>query len=174
MSKFKFLVYLMSIVIFLSSAFSSPVNAQEVEMKSFDYYEDLGVKILKAYNYDENSGNYTFDKELAKQEANLTDEQVNRVEQHLKTLDQNKLKLLQENKIMSENQNDGSSDGTSTRAVQLLPLIGAAALAIVAAVGTTVASAFAEDIYNYGMTTACQNFKKYGAIENFCKINDYI
>lgn len=174
MNKFKFLVSFMAIVMFFTSAFSSPANAKEVEMENFSYYEDLGVKILKAYNFDENTGKYTFDREIAKKEAKLTDEQVNRVEEHLKTLDQNELKFLQKNKVMSENKNIGSGDGTSTRAIQLLPLIGAAAIAIVAAVGTTVASAFAEDIYNYGMTTACKNFKKYGAINNFCKINDYI
>lgn len=174
MSKFKFIVALMSLVVIISNVFSSPVQAQSIETHKFGYYEDLGIKILKAFNYDEVTGKYTFDKDLAKQTAGLTDEQVNNVNQHLKTLDSKQLLLLQKNKKMSELNSNIPSNGSSDKAVQLLPLIGAAALAIIATVGTTVASNFANDIYKYGLTVACEKYKKYGSIKKFCTVNNYI
>lgn len=167
MNKFKIFISFMALIIFVSSIFSNPVNA---EMKSGDYYQDLGVKILKGFNYDNKSGEYTFDKKVAKENSGLSDQQIDKVNEHLKTLDSQKLNLLQQDKLKSQ-QNE---DGVQTEALPLLPLIGAAAIGIVAAVGTTVASNFADDIYNYGLTTACKNFKKYKAIKDFCVINKYI
>lgn len=167
MNKFKVLLSFMALLFLVSTVLSNPVNAQ---MKSGKYYEELGTKILKGYNYDSETGKYTFDRNIAKKESGLSDNQIERVEKHLKTLDPAKLELLQKDKIRSEN----NGEGPQTRAIQLAPLIGAAAVAIVASVGTTIATKFAEDIYNYGLTKACQNFKKYDAIKDFCVINKYI
>ncbi|WP_323703541.1 hypothetical protein [Mammaliicoccus sp. Dog046] len=166
MNKFKVLLSFIALLFMISSVFSHPANAQ---MQSIEYYEGLGSKILKGYDYNSDTGKYTFDKEVAKEESGLSEKQIIAVENHLKTLDASKLQLIQNDKEKIEGES-----GSKTRAIQLAPLIGAAAIGIVAAVGTTVATKFAEDIYNYGLTKACQNFKKYNAIKDFCVINKYI
>lgn len=165
--------FIVSVIYFvLFSMMASTTQAQytdeEVQNMSTAELTEIGEQVLKAYEYDYATQTYEFDREQAQELSNLSDQQIANVEGFLSNLSPAQLEDLQESKA------DVESDGVSTQAVQLLPLIGAAAIGIVAAVGTTVASNFADDIYNYGLTTACRNFDQYNAIENFCTINDYI
>ena len=162
-SFFKFIVVSMTLVLAMTTIFSNVIQAKEVDPED---YEKLGLTILKSYDYDSETNEYNFDSEEAKAQTGLSNQQIQNVEDHLATLSPEHLQLLQDAKTQSE--------GPQTRALPLLPIIGGAAIGIVAAVGTEVASNFAEDIYNYGLTKACQNFDNYSAIKDFCVINDYI
>lgn len=46
--------------------------------------------------------------------------------------------------------------------------------AVAAVVGSTIAAEIAQDIYQFGMTAACENFSDIDIFYEFCSANDYI
>lgn len=167
--------FMVSMIFFVMfSMMSSNTSAQvyytdeEIQNMSTAELTSLGEQVIEAYEYDHQTDAYSFDREQAQELSHLSDEHIRNIEAFLATLSSEQLADLQESKTTS------ASGDVSTQAVPLLPLIGAAALGIVAAVGTTVAANFADDIYNYGLTVACRNFQQYDAINDFCQINDYL
>lgn len=68
-------------------------------MKRRDYYQNLGIKILKGLNHHNKSGEYTFYKKVSKENSGLSDQQINKISEYLKTLNSQKLNLLQQDKL---------------------------------------------------------------------------
>lgn len=162
----KILTIASSLILILSLVTGSFAQADQVQADE-EELQALGLDILQGYEYNPDTQEYTFDKEKTQEVVGITPAEADEVDNFLSQLD-NEIHYELDRAVKAEN------GEPTTQAPPLFAIIGAAALTITATVGTTVAAAFADDVYNYGITKACQNFSNYGVIDNFCTINDYI
>lgn len=159
------LVISMISVLILSMGFPKSIEAATDmdELPSNPTYAqlvDLNKQALKTFDYDADAHTYQFDIEQAAADTGVAIERVAELDLFMQNATPQQMLDLKR-----------SQSDFQTFAIPAIPVILAA---IVIYVGYEVANAFIADIYNYGMTKACQNFSDYDAIEDFCSVSGYI